>query len=256
MTWRTQVRLDLDLKKKHNSLAGSYTQFSVGSIHRLMKRSLNPSWGICKYLLWLRKSFGPEGVRQIRMFGVANTQGYDFGAWLLYIGFLVNRAAPALAQLPSACREALTHTALVCTGTPPTYYPPGWGPCSLCWGWFLLGCCCGMIACVALLTPWYVAQTRERRLPHPPHNTPTWWLAAQELLASVAEGGLHELRHVATASGNTPEELLCLLLREATASAPPPPSVVETTATPRTPLPPSSSQTSQLRRRRLRPTWQ
>ena len=91
-----------------------------------MKRSLNPSWGICKYLLWLRKSFGPEGVRQIRMFGVANTQGYDFGAWLLYIGFLVNRAAPALAQLPSACREALTHTALVCTGTPPTYYPPGW----------------------------------------------------------------------------------------------------------------------------------
>ena len=169
---------------------------------------------------------------------------------------LVNRVAPALAQLPNTCREALTHTALVCTGTPPTYYPPGWGPCSLCWGWFLLGCCCGMIACVALLTPWYVAQTRERRLPHPPHNTPTWWLAAQELLASVAEGGLHELRHVATASGNTPEELLCLLLREATASAPPPPSVVETTATPRTPLPPSSSQTSQLRRRRLRPTWQ
>ena len=164
-TWLGGLRSDSTwIWKKHNSLAGSYTQFSVGSIHRLMKRSLNPSWGICKYLLWLRKSFGPEGVRQIRMFGVANTQGYDFGAWLLYIGFLVNRAAPALAQLPSACREALTHTALVCTGTPPTYYPPGWGPCSLCWGWFLLGCCCGMIACVALLTPWYVSAAATANL--------------------------------------------------------------------------------------------
>ena len=177
-------------------------------------------------------------------------------AFLQWGSSLVNRAAPALAQLPSTCREALTHTALVCTGTPPTYYPPGWGPCSLCWGWFSLGCCCGIIACVALLTPWHVAQPRERNLPRPPQHTQTWWIAAQELLASVPESGMQELRQVATATGSTPEELLCLLLREATSSAPPPTNVIATTATPTTPHPSAISQPSQLRRRRPRPTWQ
>ena len=132
---------------------------------------------------------------------------------------------------------------------------PG-GPCSLCWGWFSLGCCCGIIACVALLTPWHVAQPRERNLPRPPQHTQTWWIAAQELLASVAESGMQELRQVATATGSTPEELLCLLLREATSSAPPPTNVIATTATPTTPHPSAISQPSQLRRRRPRPTWQ
>ena len=42
---------------------------------------------VCKYLVWLKKSFGSEGMRQIRMFGACNSQGYDFGAWLIYIGF-------------------------------------------------------------------------------------------------------------------------------------------------------------------------
>ena len=79
---------------------------------------------------------------------------------------LLNRAAPALAQLPSTCREALTHTALVCTGTPPTYYPPGWGPCSLCWGWFLPGCCCGIIACC--LTHTLVCSAAARATPPAP----------------------------------------------------------------------------------------
>lgn len=174
-------------------------------------------------------------------------------AFLQWGSSVLHRVVPTLAQLPGTCREALTHTALVCTGTPPTYYPPGWGPCSLCWGWFLLGCCCGMIACVALLTPWSKARPREGHLPPQAQNAPTWWIAAQELLASIADGGLHELRQVATATGSTPEELLCLLLREATSSAPPTSTRVTTAAslTPPLPAPPS-----QLRRRRPRPTWQ
>ena len=63
---------------KYQSLQLTYNQ---------MARVAGSDPDICKYLWWLRKSFGPEGVRQIRMFGIANTQGYDFGAWLLYIGF-------------------------------------------------------------------------------------------------------------------------------------------------------------------------
>ena len=42
---------------------------------------------MCKYLLWLRGTYGQEGIRQIREFGTADSQGYDLGAWLLYVGF-------------------------------------------------------------------------------------------------------------------------------------------------------------------------
>ena len=51
---------------------------------------------------------------------------------------MAGESLPALAALPPTCKEALAHTALVCTGSTPSYFPSGWGPCCLCWGWLLL----------------------------------------------------------------------------------------------------------------------
>lgn len=60
---------------------------SLQYTYKQMAQAAGSDPDICKYLVWFKKSFGSKGVRQIRMFGVANTQGYVFGAWLLYIGF-------------------------------------------------------------------------------------------------------------------------------------------------------------------------
>ena len=110
------------------------------------------------------------------------------------------RAAPSAAQLPPTCREAAVHVFFTCTsGAPPRYFFPGWGPCSLCWGWmcagFLLGASCIAVA-------WMRVSTR-------PSPAPAWTVAALELLNCVAEGGEAELTALAEAAGQSPAELLC-----------------------------------------------
>ena len=74
-------------------------------------------------------------------------------AWSLaqWAVLAARQAAPALAQLPPTCRDALAHTALVCAGATPAYYPPGWGPWCLSWGWFCLGALSGAAATAFLV---------------------------------------------------------------------------------------------------------
>ena len=169
------------------------------------------------------------------------------------------QAAPALAQLPPTCRDALAHTALVCAGATPAYYPPGWGPWCLSWGWFCLGVMSGAAATAFLV--W-------RAMPIRPHaaatasSPPPWHVAATHVL-SCAAGGPAELKALATQAGTSPEDLLCNLFREATAAgatrSPPrglPPHASPTLATPG-PQPQLQPQPQPLRRQPLHepPAW-
>ncbi|CAE7877636.1 unnamed protein product [Symbiodinium microadriaticum] len=117
-------------------------------------------------------------------------------------------AMPAVAQLPQACREAAVHAALTCVVGAPRYFPPGWGPCSVCWGWLCLGVLLG--ACLVALL-WGRSRARSAR-------PPAWIEAASELLACVAAGGERELADLAASLGQSPTDLLCALLRQATES--------------------------------------
>ena len=130
---------------------------------------------------------------------------------------------PTVAQLPQACREAAVHAALTCVVGAPHYFPPGWGPCSVCWGWLCLGVLLGAFL-VGLL--WGRSRARTAR-------PPAWIEAASELLACVAAGGERELAELAASLGQSPTDLLCALLQQATEShAPHAPG-------PRAPAPPS-----------------
>ena len=141
------------------------------------------------------------------------------------------QAPPALAQLPPTCRDALAHTALVCAGATPAYYPPGWGPWCLSWGWFCLGVLSGAAATAFLV---------RRTMPIRPHaaatlsSPPPWHVAATHVL-SCAAGGPAELKALATQAGTSPEDLFCNLLREATAAG--------ATRSPPQGLPPQASPT-------------
>ncbi|CAJ1352084.1 unnamed protein product, partial [Effrenium voratum] len=114
--------------------------------------------------------------------------------------------AHTVAQLPPTCKEALAHAVIVRAGGAPRYFPPGWGPLCLCWGWFGLGALMG--ACFALL--WLLCRpARGAPAPQPP-----WLTAAREALDCVAEGGHAELRGLAGQARMPVEELLCHLLRK------------------------------------------
>ena len=117
-------------------------------------------------------------------------------------------AMPTVAQLPQACREAAVHAALTCVVGAPHYFPPGWGPCSVCWGWLCLGVLLGAFL-VGLL--WGRSRARTAR-------PPAWIEAASELLACVAAGGERELAELAASLGQSPTDLLCALLQQATES--------------------------------------
>ena len=52
---------------------------------------------------------------------------------------------PTAAQLPTACRKAAVHAVLTCLVGAPRYFSPGWGPCSLCWGWLCFGLLLGVL---------------------------------------------------------------------------------------------------------------
>ena len=121
---------------------------------------------------------------------------------------LAGEALPALAALPPTCKEALAHAALVCTGSSPSYFPSGWGPCCLCWGWFLLGAGLGVAGTVVFFSAMPASRLRFG------HARPTWHAAAEAVLASA--GGPAELRGLAAQAGLPAEDLLCQLLREAT----------------------------------------
>ena len=123
------------------------------------------------------------------------------------------RAAPSLAQLPPTCREAMAHAALVCAGASPSYYPPGWGPWCLSWGWFCLGALAGgLVVAVSLC----LQSTRSRSSLSLTSAQQMWHTAAMHVLACAA-GEPGELQDLATQAGTSPEDLLCRLLREATA---------------------------------------
>ena len=101
-------------------------------------------------------------------------------------------------------------------GGAPTYYPAGWGPWCLSWGWFGLGVALGALAAGIILflglphqhgaasdAPFPLVGARPRS---------TSWPARQS-----------ELQALATQAGAPAEGLLCRLLREALATEPPPP---------------------------------
>ena len=119
------------------------------------------------------------------------------------------QAVPTAALLPPNCREAGVHAALVCAGASPVYYQPGWGPCSLCWGWFWAGALAAGLAAVLL---WLRAAGGRGRSP-----PPAWAEAAAELLGCMSADGEEELATLARATGQSPAELLCHVLREAAA---------------------------------------
>ena len=93
------------------------------------------------------------------------------------------------------------HAALTCVVGAPRYFPPGWGPCSVCWGWLCLGVLLG--ACLVALL-WGRSRARSAR-------PPAWIEAASELLACVAAGGERELSDLAASLGQSPTDLLCAL---------------------------------------------
>ncbi|CAJ1357929.1 unnamed protein product, partial [Effrenium voratum] len=102
------------------------------------------------------------------------------------------------------------HAALVCTGSSPSYFPSGWGPCCLCWGWFLLGAGLSVAGTVVFFSAMPASLLRFG------HARPTWHAAAEAVLACVSAGGPAELRGLAAQAGLPAEDLLCQLLREAT----------------------------------------
>ena len=126
-----------------------------------------------------------------------------WGSWFLE---RAGRITPSLANLPGTCREAALHTVLVCVGAPPSYFPPGWGPCSHCWGWFFLGAVLGAGVVLIFLA------LRSSRTQAP---RTCWISAVEDVLACVAEGGAQELQVLAARSGLTPDALLRNLFREA-----------------------------------------
>ena len=120
---------------------------------------------------------------------------------------IAGETAVAAARLPPTCKEALAHSVVVCAGGDPRYFAPGWGPLCVCWGWLCLGAVLG--ACAVLLI--LLAHQVGRR----PAESPAWLTAAREVLDCFAEGGLSELRGLASQTGLSAEELLYRLLREA-----------------------------------------
>ncbi|CAE7767260.1 unnamed protein product [Symbiodinium sp. CCMP2592] len=135
--------------------------------------------------------------------------------WLLQAA---RQSAPEALQLPTSCRQAALHAALACVGNAPQYYPPGWGPCSHCWGWLCVGVLLGGLL-VGACWAYGVAQRSA---------SPAWTAAAEEILRCVAAGGEQELAMLAEAAGQSPAELLCRVLHTATSThtpglpAPPP----------------------------------
>ena len=42
---------------------------------------------VARYLAWLKETYGADGIQQIQMYGYTSSQGFDFAAWLCYVGF-------------------------------------------------------------------------------------------------------------------------------------------------------------------------
>ena len=42
---------------------------------------------VARYLAWLKETYGADGAQQIRDYGYTSSQGFDFAAWLCYVGF-------------------------------------------------------------------------------------------------------------------------------------------------------------------------
>ena len=50
-----------------------------------MAQKASSDGDVAGFLVWLKKSFG--SIRQIKIYGYTSTQGYDFAAWLCYVGY-------------------------------------------------------------------------------------------------------------------------------------------------------------------------
>ena len=70
-----------------------------------------------------------------------------------------------LLAMPTSCKLAVTHTALVCSGYSPEYIAlPGFPPLSLSWGWLVLGLMLGALlgAATVLLVSWWIRRQTDR----------------------------------------------------------------------------------------------
>ena len=70
-----------------------------------------------------------------------------------------------LLAMPTPCKLAITHTALVCSGYSPEYTAlPGFPPLSLSWGWLVLGLVLGVLlgSAMVLLVNWWARRQGDR----------------------------------------------------------------------------------------------
>ena len=90
-----------------------------------------------------------------------STWGWLTGA-LSWTSGSARSLALAAAMLPHECKQAMSHSLLVCTGTSPEYFTPGFGPWQLGFGLFALG------AIVALAMKWVLIHALMMFWPHIP----------------------------------------------------------------------------------------
>ena len=58
----------------------------LGMSYNEMAQRASASHEMLTYLMWVKKTFGEDGIRQIRQSGSCRSQGFDLGAWLFYVG--------------------------------------------------------------------------------------------------------------------------------------------------------------------------
>ena len=127
--------------------------------------------------------------------------------WRAYLGtsltWVRQQATSGLAMLlamPSTCKLALTHAALVCSGqTPDNVTTPGFPPLSLPWGWLLVGLLLGVLLGVtsALMVSWWSRRQTDR--------------ARRDILNYITVGGqinAGRLQQLANAGGVTDVDIL------------------------------------------------
>ena len=146
-----------------------------------------------------------------------NWAGHLQVAWTRIKGVSTSGIA-YLASLPPTCVLASAHAALVCSGEPPEYGTPGFGPLAANWGWLLVGFAAGVQVTVLVV----LLMARSRNDIYAPALATIAGVNAassmgtlqhsaepsEEVLHVLATGGKPALQTLAARTGLTEAELI------------------------------------------------